>query len=137
MKNKVFTIFRNSVFIPCMLFTCFCLLICFAKMIESNFMSISSAPILISITLIGTIFCGTYMVVSKTGNVKYAIILAVVSFVFLFSSVLIFCGSNSIAYLHVRNLISLTCGTILGIFFGKRKHYKLRNARKKRRSTTK
>jgi len=105
----------------------------FAKMIQVNIVDISSAPILCIVSVIVSIFLGTYFSAVKFGSAVCGYILAI-GYV-LVTLLLSIINSNSAIFDAgiVKLIISLICGIILGNFLGKRSYYKMRNFGKKSR----
>ena len=137
MKKFLMNIVSNTVYIPIMLLSFVIFIFFFAKLIELNYLSINSAEILVLILIIISTSIGTYIAERKFGNGKIAITLSCVIFILLITFSFAINPTEFSLSVFTKDLIALISGTILGIYFGNRKHYKLRNNRKKRISTTK
>jgi len=112
-------------------------LLLFSFFIYKSVFTIDLVVVLITAAVIISVFIGTYWQMRSNGIAREAVITGAI-LLLAYTLLLILFSKNSFFHeTSIKVMISIVIGNFLGLFFGERKYYRLRNFRKKRKLYTK
>ena len=137
MKQINSILLKTTLAVTSMITLLFIVLFTSSKMIAHNIVDLSSAELLIISAIIISTFVTAFITELKNNNTAIILISSgLLIFLSIFISIIIH-SHSLLSDIVVKNIISILCGTFLGLYFGKRRHNKLRSNRKNYRFTTK
>lgn len=115
----------------------FLILFVISILIQQSVVHISTSTYMVIVSNILSTSIIAYIIKSKYNDNSAIIAPVLLYLVSVVSISLLKNGFVGREHLYIKQLLSPLCGVVLGIFFGTRKYYRLRNSNKKRRMTTK